>query len=150
MSFVGNLLWFICGGFLLGIMWLFSGLVWCLTIIGIPFGIACFRIASFAFLPFGKELIPAELIGEKAVFGSGLFNVLWCIFSGLWLAIFHTITGICQCLSIIGIPFGLAHFKLAQASFAPLGKRIVSSAVAKAAREAQARKTVEAANKKSN
>lgn len=145
MSFAGNLLWFIFGGFLLGTVWVLAGLLWCVTIIGIPFGIACFRIASFAYFPFGKELIPAELIGEKAVFGSGLFNVLWCLLSGLWLAIFHAITGLLQFVSIIGIPFGLAHFKLAGASFAPLGKRIVSSAVAKAAREAHAKAIVEAA-----
>ena len=147
MSFIGNLLWFVFGGFLLGTVWLLAGLIWCITIIGIPFGIACFRIASFAYFPFGKELVPAELMGEKVIYGTGIFNLLWCIFSGLWLAIAHILTGIGQCITIIGIPFGLAHFKLAQASFAPLGKRIVSTEVARAAREAHAKAVVEAANK---
>ncbi len=142
MSFIGNLLWFIFGGgFALGLSWVFIGCLWCITIIGIPIGIACFRISAFAFFPFGKVLVPAEAVGEKAVVGSGLMNILWFIFSGLWLAISHVIVGVSYCLTIIGIPFGLANFKIAQASLAPLGKRIVSTAKANeiAAAAAQAK-----------
>lgn len=142
MRFVGNILWFIFGGFALGLIWFFGGLLWCCTIIGIPIGIACFRIASFAFFPFGKELVPAEIVGEKAGFGSGFMNVLWVIFSGLWLSLGHIFTGIGLCCTIIGIPFGLAHFKIAQAAFAPLGKRIVSTEVAQAAYAAYAQNKV--------
>ena len=135
MRFLGNLLWFIFGGgFLAGLMWWLTGILCFCTIIGIPFGIACFRIAPFAFFPFGKELVPAEYVGEKAVIGSTLGNIIWCIFCGLWLAIGGILIGIGQCLTIILIPFGLANFKIAQAAFAPLGKRIVSTEVAAAAR----------------
>ena len=151
MSFVGNLLWFIFGGgCVLGLSWFFIGLLWCCTIIGIPIGICCFRIASFAFFPFGKELVPAEIVGEKALPGSGLMNVLWVCFSGLWLSIGHVCIGIFDCCTIIGIPFGLANFKIASAAFAPLGKRIVSSEVAKAARAAHAQKKVDEAVAKQN
>ena len=135
MRFVGNLLWFIFGGGLLGgLAWWLAGILCFCTIIGIPFGFACFRIAAFAFFPFGKELVPAEYVGGKAVFGSTLGNIIWCIFLGLWLAIGGILLGIGLCLTIIGIPFGLANFKIAQAAFAPLGKRVVSSEMAAAAR----------------
>ena len=145
MSLVGNILWFVFGGGLfLGLSWFFAGICWCLTIIGIPFGIACFRIASFAFFPFGKKLVPAEVLGEKAVFGSGCMNVIWCIFSGFWLAVGHILIGIGCCCTIIGIPFGLANFKIAQAAFAPLGKRIVPTAIADAAIAAYAQNKVAA------
>ena len=135
MKFVGNLLWFVFGGGLFaGLSWWLIGLFCFCTIIGIPFGIACFRIASFAFFPFGKELVPAEYVGEKAVTGSTIGNIIWCILFGLWIAIGGILVGIGQCLTIILIPFGLANFKIAQAAFAPLGKRIVSTEVAAAAR----------------
>ena len=134
MALLGNILWFVFGGgFLLGLFWLFVGLLACCTIIGFPFGIACFRVAVFAFLPFGKQLIPAEYIGEKAVTGSTFGNIIWCVFCGLWLAIGHIMYGVGCCCTVIGIPFGLAHFKIAQAAFAPLGKRIVSKELAQAA-----------------
>ena len=146
MSFVGNLLWFVFGGGVFyGLVWLLAGCLWCITIIGIPIGIACFRVASFAFLPFGKELVPAEIVGEKAVAGSGFVNVLWCIFSGFWLSVAHVLTGLGYCCTIILIPFGLAHFKIAKASFAPLGKRIVNSEMAKAAYMAAAQAKLAAA-----
>jgi len=110
------------------------GAVFAITIVGIPFAVACFRIAGFAAFPFGKELIDAELIGEKRIPGTGLLNFLWIILAGLWLAISHALAGIGCCLTIIGIPFGLAHFKLAGVSFAPLGKRSVPKEVAAAAK----------------
>ena len=134
MSFIGNLLWFILGGIVMGFLWILAGLLCCATIVGIPMGVACFRIASFAFVPFGKDLVPAEMIGEKRIIGTGLANLIWCIFIGLWLAIGNILLGIVFFCTIIGIPFGFAYFKLAKASFAPLGQRIVSSDLAKAAR----------------
>ena len=135
MAFIGNLLWFIFGGgILLGLLWFLVGCIWCVTIIGFPIGIACIRIAGFAFFPFGKELVPAEWVGEKRIVGTGLMNFIWCILSGLWLAIAHIFVGIADCLTIIGIPFGLANFKIAVAAFAPLGKRTVTKAVAAEAR----------------
>jgi len=135
MAFVGNLLWFVFGGgIIFGLAWLIIGALWCATIIGIPVGIGCFRVAGFAFFPFGKELVPAELVGEKRIMGTGLVNFLWCVLSGLWLAIGHAVLGLVQCITIIGIPFGMANFKLASVSFAPLGKRTVSKALAEEAR----------------
>lgn len=140
MAFIGNLLWLLFGGGLvLGLSWLLVGCIWCLTIVGIPIGIACFRIAGFAFLPFGKDLVPAEYVGEKRIAGTGLMNFLWCVCSGLWLAIAHVLTGLADCLTVIGIPFGLANFKIAIAAFAPLGKRAVSVDVAEAARSRAAK-----------
>ena len=95
MAFIGNLLWLVFGGGLfLGLAWLIFGLIWCVTIVGIPVGIGCFRVAGFAFFPFGKELVPAEWVGEKRIVGTGIVNFLWCILSGLWLAIGHTLVGI--------------------------------------------------------
>jgi uncharacterized membrane protein YccF (DUF307 family) len=134
MALFFNLLWFIFGGgFFACLLWLFFGLILCITVIGIPFGIASFRIASFAAFPFGKELVDARKIGETRIPTTALANFLWIILAGLWLTIGHIIAGIALCITIIGIPFGLAHFKLAAVSFAPLGKRIVSKDTAKAA-----------------
>ena len=144
MRFIGNFLWFVLGGgFFLGLTWCLAGVIWCITIVGIPVGIACFRIASFSFFPFGKELVPAELVGEKAGLGSGVLNFFWCIFSGFWLALFHAICGLTELVSIIGIPFALANFKIAAAAFAPLGKRIVSTETAVAARARRAQEELE-------
>lgn len=135
MAFVGNLLWFIFGGGIIAwLVWLLAGVILAITIIGIPFAKAAFRISVFAAFPFGRELIDGHLVGKKRMMGTGLINFLWCILAGLWLAICHVVVGIACCLTIIGIPFGLAHFKLAQVSFAPLGKVIVSSDVATAAK----------------
>jgi uncharacterized membrane protein YccF (DUF307 family) len=139
MAFVGNLLWFIFGGgFFSCLFWLLFGLILCITVIGIPFGIASFRIASFAAFPFGKELVDARKLGETRIITTGLANFLWIILAGLWLAISHAVAGLLCCITIIGIPFGLAHFKLAQVSFAPLGKRIVSKHLANAAHQRDA------------
>ena len=135
MAFVGNLLWFIFGGGLVScILWLLLGCVMFLTIVGIPFGIAAWRIAGFAAFPFGKELIDVRLLNEKRVPGTALGNFLWIVLAGLWLAISHAVAGVAECLTIVGIPFGLAHIKLAAVCFAPLGKKAVPVEVAAAAR----------------
>ena len=123
---LGNVLWFIFGGGLFAwLAWVLLGCVLAITVVGIPFSVAAFRIARFAAFPFGKRLVDAEAVGEDRITGTGLANVLWIVLAGLWLAVAHVLTGISCCLSIIGIPFGLAHFKLAAVSFAPLGKRVV-------------------------
>lgn len=149
MAFVGNLLWFVLGGGLFAALgWLLFGLLLCITVVGIPFGIASFRIASFAAFPFGKELIDARKVGEKRILATGFVNILWIILAGVWLAISHAVAGVLCCITIIGIPFGLAHFKLAQVSFAPLGKRIVSKHLAHAAHMRDADKELEKRLKK--
>ncbi len=121
-----NVLWFIFGGGLVaGIAWLFVGFILGVTVVGIPFAFAAFRIAGFAAWPFGRTLVDARTLGEEPVVGTGLANVLWVIFAGIWLWISHVVAGIAYCLTIVGIPFGFAHFRLAAISFAPLGKRVV-------------------------
>ena len=111
MGCLGNLLWFIFGGALSGLSWCLAGCLWCITIIGIPVGMQCFKFAGLSFFPFGKEV----QYGGGA--GSFLLNILWLILSGLPLAIEH-------CVTIIGIPFGLQHFKLAKLALMPFGAEV--------------------------
>jgi len=127
MILILNILWFIFGGgFLAWLLWILLGGLLFVTVIGIPFGYAAFRIAGFAAFPFGKELVDASTMGEKRVVGTSLANFLWIILAGIWLAVAHIISGISLCLTIIGIPIGFAHFRLAGVCFAPLGKKAVS------------------------
>jgi uncharacterized membrane protein YccF (DUF307 family) len=118
-------------------LWLLFGLLLCCTVIGIPFGIAAFRIAGFAAFPFGRELVDARLLGQKRITGTGLANFLWIILAGVWLAIGHVLAGISCFLAfllVFPIFFGIAHFKLAGVCFAPLGRRPVSREMAEEAR----------------
>jgi uncharacterized membrane protein YccF (DUF307 family) len=126
MALILNILWFIFGGgFVAWLLWIFTGGLLFITVVGIPFGWAAFRIAGFAAFPFGKDLVDARVVGEDRVAGTGLANFLWIILAGIWLAISHILAGASLCLTIIGIPFGFAHFRLAMVCFAPLGKRVV-------------------------
>jgi uncharacterized membrane protein YccF (DUF307 family) len=117
---IGNILWFIFFGWWLGLGWLFFGLLWCITIIGIPVGIQCFKLSGMGFFPFGKE-IKRENIGAGRI----LLNVLWFIFGGLELAIAYFIAGIVCCITIVGIPFGLQCFKLMNLALFPFGAKSV-------------------------
>lgn len=126
MTFLLNILWFFLGGGLFaGLAWMLLGLLLALTVVGIPFAVAAFRIAGFAAWPFGRTLVDARAVGEAPILGTGIANVLWIVFAGVWLWISHVLAGIAYCVTIIGIPFGFAHFRLAAISFAPLGKRVV-------------------------
>ena len=126
MAFLLNIIWFVFGGGVVaGLLWLLTGFILMLTVVGIPFGFAAFRIAGFAAFPFGKELVDARVLGEERIAGTGLANILWILLAGIWLAISHVLAGISLCLTIIGIPFGFAHFRLAGVCFSPLGKRSV-------------------------
>ena len=115
---LGNALWFIFGGAAMGISWALSGVVWCLTIVGIPIGVQCFKFAGLAFFPFGKEIV----YGGGA--GSMLCNILWLIFSGIFLALEAVILGCLFCVTIIGIPFGKQCFKIAKLSLMPFGATV--------------------------
>ncbi len=152
MRTIGNLIWFIFGGIFMGIAWCFFGLLAFISIVGIPWGRACFVMAGFSFFPFGKEAIARdELTQSEDVGTSGLGmlgNIIWFIFAGFWLAIGHVFSAIACFITIIGIPFALQHLKLAGISIAPIGKTIVTKEVAAAARNANAE--VEAANMRSN
>ena len=118
-----NLLWLVLCGLWLAIGYVLAGVLMCILIITIPFGIASFRLASFTVWPFGRTLVPKPGAGA----GSFLGNVLWFVLAGLWMAIAHIVTGVLLCVTIIGIPLGIADFKLAAAAIAPLGKDIVST-----------------------
>ena len=122
MSLIGNLIWFIFGGLLLGIGYLFGGMVLCLTIVGIPFGLQIIKLGLFAMWPFGGEVVP----GNNA---SGclplLLNVLWIICGGIEVALTHLALGIVFSITIVGIPFGMQHFKLMMLALMPFGHEVV-------------------------
>ena len=118
MGCLGNLLWFFSGGFISGISWLFAGVLWCITIVGIPVGLQCFKFASLSFFPFGKEV----KYGGGA--GSLLLNIIWIIVSGLPLALESVLIGAVLCATIIGIPFGIQQFKLAKLALMPFGSEV--------------------------
>jgi len=142
MSAIGNLIWFLFGGVFMGLAWCFFGVLAFISIIGIPWGRACFVIAGFSFFPFGKEAIARDELTLSEDVGTGslgfIGNVLWFIFAGLWLAIGHVMSAVACFVTIIGIPFAIQHLKLAAISIAPIGQTIVDKEVAAAARRANA------------
>jgi uncharacterized membrane protein YccF (DUF307 family) len=121
MSFLGNLLWIVLGGFLITIEYLVSGIVLCLTIIGIPFGIQCFKLAILSLLPFGREIV-SESTSSGCI--STFFNILWIFIGGIWICVTHLTLAIIFAITIIGIPFAKQHVKLATLSLTPFGKTI--------------------------
>ena len=131
---LGNIFWFILGGFFMGVMWWLLGVLVFITIIGIPWARACFTIGFFSFFPFGKEAVCREELTRKADMGTGVLgflgNVIWFLLAGIWLAIGHIASAIVCFVTIIGIPFGIQHIKLAVISLAPVGKTIVCKTVA--------------------
>jgi uncharacterized membrane protein YccF (DUF307 family) len=124
-----NVIWFVLAGLWMAIGYAFAALLCFIFIITIPFGIAALRIALFALWPFGKTVVRRSDAG----FAAGVGNVLWFVFCGWWLALGHLITGALLCLTIIGIPLGLANFKLIPVSLLPLGREIVDIDQARAA-----------------
>lgn len=118
MKWIGNIFWLIFGGLVLGILWGLAGLLLCVTIIGIPFGIQCFKIASFVFTPFGRQV---EDFGGP---GSCLLNLLWILFFGWELALSSLAIGLVYCITIVGIPLGVQSFKLARLAIWPFGASI--------------------------
>ncbi|MDQ0613665.1 uncharacterized membrane protein YccF (DUF307 family) [Microbacterium sp. W4I4] len=116
-----NIIWVILAGFWLWVGYMFAGILLCIPIVTIPWAIASFRIARYSFWPFGREVVDKPTSG----LGSLLGNVIWVILAGWWLAIGHIVSGIALCLTIIGIPMGIADFKLVPVSLMPLGKQIV-------------------------
>ncbi|MBI0382777.1 YccF domain-containing protein [Streptomyces albiflaviniger] len=116
-----NLIWLVLSGVWMAILYLLAGVLLFVTIIGIPFAIASWRIAGFALWPFGRTAVPRRDAGAPSCVG----NVLWLVLAGWWLALGHLLTGVALCVTIIGIPLGLANFKLIPISLAPLGHEIV-------------------------
>jgi uncharacterized membrane protein YccF (DUF307 family) len=116
-----NLIWLIFGGLLLALGYAIAALVMLILIITIPFGIAAGRMALFCVWPFGRTLVRRPDAGVASAIG----NVIWFLLAGWWLALGHLVTGVLMCLTIIGIPLGLANFKLIPVSVTPLGREIV-------------------------
>jgi uncharacterized membrane protein YccF (DUF307 family) len=116
-----NLIWLVLSGFWLAVAYVVAGVICCILIITIPFGIAAFRIAGYALWPFGRTAVDRRDAGAGSLIG----NVIWIVFAGWWLALTHLVTGFALCITLIGIPLGIANFKLIPISLMPLGREIV-------------------------
>jgi uncharacterized membrane protein YccF (DUF307 family) len=116
-----NLIWLVFGGLVMAFGYAVVALVMCVLIITIPFGVASARIALFCLWPFGRTIVRRPDAGA----GSTIGNIIWFLLAGWWLAIGHVITGVLMCLTIVGIPLGLANFKLIPVSLTPFGREIV-------------------------
>ena len=142
MSAIGNFLWFVLGGVFMGLGWWLAGVLAFVSIIGIPWGRACFVIGNFTFFPFGKEAIDREDLSGERDMGTGSFgvvgNIVWFLLAGWWLALGHVMSAIACFVTIIGIPFGIQHLKLAGIALAPIGKTVVDKRLAEAARNNKA------------
>ena len=123
MRTVLNVIWLVLAGLWLALGYALAGVICCVLIITIPFGIASFRIAAYALWPFGKTVVRRPGAGAPSVVG----NVIWLVFAGWWLALGHLFSGIALCVTILGIPLGIANFKLIPISLLPLGRTIVSA-----------------------
>lgn len=144
MRTVLNILNFILGGFLTTFSWLVATAVSVVLIFTLPLTRSCWEITKLSLLPYGNEAVHVDELnpqGKSALLNSGgtLLNIVWLIFFGWWLCVMHITAGIAQCLTIIGIPVGIANFKIAAIALWPVGRRVVSVEVAQAAREANAR-----------
>ncbi len=117
MRTIGNILWFLLTGLISAIVWALIGVAWCITIVGIPFGLQAFKMAKLSLFPFGKEI--------KTNFDKHpIANIIWLIFGGLGLAVLYLLTGLFWCITIVGIPFGKQCFKLAKLALIPFGTTI--------------------------
>ena len=122
MNFLGNLIWLIFGGFIAALGYLFGGVILCITVVGIPWGLQCFKIAGLVLWPFGKKVISdGSSTGCLSLFA----NIIWLLCGGLYTAIVHIFFGIILYITIIGIPFARQHFKLIEVSLMPFGKKII-------------------------
>ncbi|HEX5379110.1 MAG TPA: YccF domain-containing protein [Phenylobacterium sp.] len=126
-----NILWFILGGWLSGTLWILAGVLLAITIVGLPWAQAAFRIASFSYWPFGRQVVSRAELSRRGDLGTGpvgiLLNIVWFIFGGWYLALHHILLGVALFVTIIGIPFGLQHLKLAIISLAPVGKAVIET-----------------------
>lgn len=127
---IGNIIWFVLGGFFMGIAWWLVGLLCFVSIVGIPWGRACFVIGGFTFWPFGREAVSRRELSGREDLGTGslgiIGNIIWLVFAGWWLALGHITSAIADAITIIGIPFAIQHVKLAVISLWPIGVRVVT------------------------
>lgn len=142
MRTIGNLIWLLFGGLVMGLAWWIVGFIAFISIVGIPWARACFVIGRFHFLPFGREAISRRQLTGRSDLGTGALgfvgNVIWFVLFGFWLALGHLVSAVLCCLTVIGIPFGIQHLKLAGLALAPVGKTIVFKEVAGVARRVDA------------
>ena len=127
--FLFNLLWFVLGGLVMGLGWWLAGLLCAISVVGLPWAHSCFVIGNFSFWPFGQEAISRQTVTGLRDWGTGslgtLGNVIWFLVAGWWLAIGHLTSALACFLTVVGIPFGLQHIKLAQIALAPVGMTVV-------------------------
>jgi len=121
MKLLGNLIWIVFGGFVICLEYLVGGLILCVTIVGIPFGLQCFKIGIASLMPFGLEIRSRPVVGGCL---TTVLNIIWIFCGGIWIAFTHLLLGLLFCITIIGIPFGRQHFKLMNLCFAPFGKEL--------------------------
>ena len=148
MRTLGNLVWFcLLGGFWSWLLWLMASALCFISVVGIPWSRACYNISELAAAPFGKEAINRRELTLKRDIGTSVFgtvgNLVWLLLIGIWIALAHTIAGVACCITILGIPFGLQHFKLAGLAVAPIGKSIVRKELAAEARASNAKADLE-------
>ncbi len=129
MRTIGNIIWLVCGGLAMGLAWWLAGAIAFVSIVGIPWARSCFVIGKLCFLPFGRTVVGREELTRRSDVGTGVLgfigNVIWFVFAGLWLATGHLASALLCFVTIIGIPFGLQHLKLAVIALAPIGKAVV-------------------------
>lgn len=123
MNTLGNLIWLVFGGFFAAMGYFIGGLVLCLTIIGIPFGLQCFKLGLFALWPFGQQVVSTS---QNSGCLSLVLNIIWILCGGFWIAITHIVFGLLLFITIIGIPFAQQHFKMVEISLMPFGKQVVA------------------------
>ena len=138
MNLILNLLWLIFGGLIMGVAWFCAGILTAITIVGLPWTGACFRIAGFSLLPFGREAVDRRLLTGREDAGTGplgtVANIIWLVLLGLPLALGHVVAAVACGITIIGIPFAWQHLKLAAISLWPIGTEVVDVEVADEAR----------------
>jgi uncharacterized membrane protein YccF (DUF307 family) len=143
MTAILNLIWFVFGGWIVGLAWWFAAILLAITVVGLPWATAAWRIGCFSFFPFGREVIDRSLLQgyQGPVTGAWrlLLNIVWFLLGGWYLALAHLVAALLFGVTIIGLPFAIQHLKLAGLSLAPVGKEIVPVELADEARRADAR-----------
>lgn len=129
MRILGNILWFVLGGFFMGVAWWFFGILAFVSILGIPWARSCFVLGSFSFLPFGRVAVRRNRLTGREDIGTGCLglagNAVWCVVAGIWLAMGHVTSAVACAVTIIGIPFAWQHLKLARIALFPVGMTVV-------------------------
>jgi uncharacterized membrane protein YccF (DUF307 family) len=124
-----NILWFVLGGWIAGLLWILGGALLAITIVGLPYTGAAWRIAGFAFWPFGKEIVSREVVTGRSDIGTGplgfVLNIIWFVLGGWYIALSHLLIAFAEAITIIGIPFAIKDFQLALIALAPIGREVV-------------------------